>query len=297
MSQNGSGAAPLQPSSGRRAGGAPLDPFALTRINWDRYRDGPDALPHRRIAPRAAPTPLTAAERIAVDAAERLERVEVDAVQLECRTRGSTKGVLFDLRLEYVGDRLDPIPWLSLLVSGGLMLEKLSAAAVPPDSVLLPPWTFPFSSPEKAKEAPCVLVWRAKRRPIDCGRIAADLLLTTRGVSPARVRVSSSECPPLVARQRQDLLSFKRVLQGQTRHRRHLRILDHCVKCGQPLRDPKSARLGIGPECIKSYSAEKRWVAENRTRDTRLSAKPPSWWGTAVTDHWGLSIDRDRTRA
>ena len=136
------------------------------------------------------------------------------------------------------------------------MLAQLERVSVQPDSVLLPPWTLPFATPESAVSSPSVLVWRATRSPMDCGRIVADLLLSVLGVDSSRIRVSASKCSPLEMRRRQDLLSFMHRLQGQTRERRHVQVLNYCIKCGQPLRDPASAQLGIGPECKKSYTVD-----------------------------------------
>ena len=220
--------------------------------------------------------------------AELLERVEVDVVRVEYRTGDESQRVLVDMRLEYVGDKLNGSPWISVLVKGDLLLAELSRATVRADSVLLPPWRLPFAAPEAPVSSPCLLVWRAKRSAIECGRIVADVLLTSLGASPGRIRVSASECSLAETRRRHNLLSFRRMLQGKTRNRRHLEVLNHCVKCGQPLRDPASARLGIGPECRKSYSAEQLWVAENRTRDLRLNVKPLTAWLTAVSEHWDL---------
>ena len=170
------------------------------------------------------------------------------------------------------------------------MLAELSRANVPVDSVLLPPWTLPFAAPGIPVTSPCVLVWRARRTAIECGWIVADVLLATLKAHPDRIRVSASECSLVETRRRHNLLSFKRTLQGKTRELRHVEVLNHCVKCGHPLRDPASARLGIGPECRKSYSAEQLWIAENRTRDLRLNVKPPATWLTAVSKHWELAI-------
>jgi hypothetical protein len=231
---------------------------------------------------------VSIAEKLAVDTAELLERVEVDAVRVEYRAGDDPRRVLFDMRLEYVGDRLNAIPWISVMVRGDLMLAELSRAKVPADSVLLPPWRLPFTGHGGPATVPCLLVWRAKRTAIDCGWIVADVLLAALQADPHRVRVSASECSLAETRRRHNLLSFKRTLQGKTRERRHLEVLNHCVKCGQPLRDPASARLGIGPECRKSYSDEQLWVAENRTRDLRLNVKPPADWLTAVSNHWQL---------
>lgn len=279
---------PRQVPPGRRPARAPAAAYRGAPINWDRFTDGPDALPHRIVLPPPQTSSTSTAHELAVKVAELLERVEVDAVRVEYRASDESRRVLVDMRLEYVGEKLIAMPWVSVLVRGDLLLAELARANVPADSVLLPSWTLPFAAPDIPVSSPCVLVWRAKRTAIECGSIVADVLLATLAANPDRIRVAAIECSLAETRRRHNLLSFKRTLQGKTRVQRHLEVLNHCVKCGQPLRDPASARLGIGPECRKSYSAEQLWVAENRTRDIRLNVKPPAAWLTAISKHWDL---------
>ena len=263
-------------------------PYGVPRTNWDLYKDGPDTLPRRTVAPAPPPPVPTPSNKLAVDVAERMERLEVDAVRVECRVAGNAARTLFDVRLEFVGDRFDSSPWLSMLVNSDLMLSKVTESAQQPDAMLLAPWTLPLVVPVTSGRAPCVLVWHQVESAIDCGRLVADLLLSTLDIDPTRVRVSAFECPPLEAARRQNLQSFKHELRGIAQPRGQLDVLSYCVKCGQPLRDPRSARIGIGPECLRAYSAEQLWVARNRTREMRFTAKRPAAWIMAITSHWKL---------
>ncbi len=68
------------------------------------------------------------------------------------------------------------------------------------------------------------------------------------------------------------------------RRRRWRRVLGHCRVCGKPLRNPRSARLGIGPECMgrggrrrrSYYSRPRVRFASRPAYRPQPPSKPPS---------------------
>lgn|GEM_PF-5980277 len=226
-----------------------------------------------------------------MEAAFRVESPEVDAVRIEVRRNDGSGRALLTFRLEYVGNPAKAQPWLSVHVGGPALLAAIGRAAVQWDGVLGAPWQFPIGTPATA-DAPCVVIWRTLGRPIDYGRFVTDLVQDTLGVTdPARIRAHRDdiEVPRLLPRLVEDPARH-----GVARRYRH-GVSGVCFKCGRDLRDPAYAKIGIGPECIKSYSsADVHWFAmitkaRRAGRRPILQAKTKPSWLDRVRTQWHLS--------
>ena len=254
-----------------------------------RAEDGPDAVPVRHVAKTEAPERPDPWRAHGEEAAFRLTDLEVDAVRVEVLGATEPRRKLLDIRLEYVGAIANARPWVSVVASGPVVLERLAAAPLPWDGVLLAPWTLPLR-PAGEAVPPCVVVWRDPGTPIECGLLAIEIVRDALGVSdPSRIRVRRDEADGPTSVERTRLAGVR-----AKRESRHLYVLASCAKCGRDLRDPVYAEVGIGPECIKSYPAEQVRLRReiNRTlragRPVHLNAKPRERWLSAVIRHWHL---------
>ena len=218
-----------------------------------------------------------------------LTDIEVDAVRVEVLSTAAPRRKLLDIRIEHVGTLADARPWISIAVLSPGVLRRLEWARVRWDAVLRAPWRLPLMKLDAA-EPPCVPIWRDPGTPIACGRLVMSLVTDALEVrDPSRVRIRRDEADGPVLAERTRLVGVR-----ATPMSRHSRILASCAKCGRPLRDPEYAKVGIGPECIKSYPAEqvrlRRQInqAARTGRQAHLNAKPPTQWLSDVADHWRL---------
>jgi hypothetical protein len=260
-----------------------------TPWSMERFRDGPDALPVRRVSRPDQPLRPDRWTAHAQEIGYRLASLEVDFVQVQLATRDDRKRQLLDLRLEYVGSVRDARAWVTLPAQHVGLVERLRPARRSWDAVLLPPWQLPLGLPREAA-SPCLLVWRDPGKPIACGHLVVDLIRDSLGVSdPARVRVKYHEVDQLTVGVR--MANAGRYTDRQARH---IKVLAVCEKCGRDLRDPTYAAIGIGPECIKSYPAAQIRLRREMNRvvragsELRLNAKRPADWLAGVSEHWIL---------
>lgn len=187
------------------------------------------------------------------------------------------------LRCDFVrGDRGEEI-WIAW---PAVSSEEWRRAAQAGAWSLGPGWKMPLTlAPDAPGAHPPVLVFR-ERSAADAAHRVQTLVAGTWGIPEGRARLEKITCTPAELE--------RRVLGEQTVRRLVARSTPRgpavrtCERCGQPLTDPSSVALGIGPECRKYYSAE--ILRAVKTRSVVLpkpSAQKPTAWAQAIRD-WCL---------
>jgi len=184
------------------------------------------------------------------------------------------------LRCDFVrGDRGEEI-WIAW---PAVSSEEWRPAAQAGAWSLGPGWKLPLTlAPDAPGDHPPVLVFR-ERSAADAAHRVQTLVAGTWGIPEGRARLEKITCTPAELE--------RRVLGEQTVRRLVARSTPRgpavrtCERCGQPLTDPSSVALGIGPECRKYYSAE--ILRAVKTRSVVLpkpSAQKPTAWAQAIRD-------------
>lgn len=184
------------------------------------------------------------------------------------------------LRCDFVrGDRGEEI-WIAWASVGS---EEWRAAGQAGAWSLGPDWKLPLTPATDAAEGhPPVLVFR-ERSATDAAQRVQTVIEELWGIPEGRARLEKNACTPAELE--------RRVLGEQTTRRLVTRAMSRgpavrtCERCGQPLSDPRSVMLGIGPECRKYYSAEVlRAVKARSVVLPKPSAQKPTTSAKAIRD-------------
>lgn len=238
----------------------------------------------RKDARKAAvprPVPSSVAARKLTNRREELLRAlrnpETNEIHLRCS--GST-GVLH-LRCDFV-EYLDGQIWVSATSTEAATLKHVlnkNAQSLGSRRNPLRP----------AAEGDTVLVWMSA----DAVEASAWLNRAIRdaGADLANAEIDVIACAPKHRMRRQnDAEAWRRLPRD-----RRGPVARECIRCGKPLSDPDSVRIGIGPECQKHYSPA--LIKARRTGLTTLAhpaAKTgPQWW--LVVQQWVSALTSHRS--
>ena len=189
---------------------------------------------------------------------------------------GQQKKYSLSLRCDLVLDTPRSL-WIALSIVGPAML-----AAVRSDGMytLSPGWRLPLRLLAAHDiELPVLVVWKALDAP-SASLSIRTLLEGNLGVAAGRVRLISAHCSPAEAERRAGVRASVRRVQGFGVGSSAAMSNARCDKCGQPLTDPDSIRVGLGPWCRASYGHEYLQAMRDRVIPTRMSfsGKTPGEW-------------------
>ena len=242
------------------------------------YREPQALTSPKQVKAAAAPVP----SGIAVDLAVALYRYEVDAVEVE-RTSVLGSG---RVRIDKVIDEQKPY-WLST------WLEQ-AELALPGDWKTLTRWRLPLvalNDPSRQLPGLAVQLFADAKAAAD----RAHRMLQGNDPSAGRYQVTVEECSPAEADRRlnaRGLLTRRHGTGGRTGTSRIAEV--SCLKCGLPLSDPASVKIGIGPECRRRIGDDVIQALRNPTPQRRelIGAKRPKQWAIAIRSRF----DQDALR-
>ena len=237
---------------------------------------------------RVPSTPASAdaeAEKWGIDLQLSLSEIETDAVVIDVLSE-SNQDVLVPMRVDFVRRGRRTELWCSALMRA----PKVATVLRTPDALALQDsWRLPLQPAAETAGFPTIFVWpRASER--EAVAIVKDLLFFRLRVNAQRLRITTSSCSPRELdrrlRDRGDLQRLRSRRSTTNRGRRDF-VQRHCDRCGQPLSDPQSVLMGIGPECRRYYSAA---VLEALRNPTTAAVRPGSLtaesWLTTVSEAW-----------
>ncbi|MFF0341566.1 DUF6011 domain-containing protein [Kribbella sp. NPDC004875] len=238
----------------------------------------------RRPAKRQQPAPSGAAARkdwpgLTSEIRYFLSEIQTDAVYLQ--VAGTLGGIVLRLRLDFVdGARKHPI-WLACLVEGEVIRDELLAES---PLVLGRNWSLPLVRPAPDSSPPLVAVWRTSS-PGEAADTVRSVLEGRLGIAAERVHLTRDECTP---RELDRRVTGQAVVQRLRRSGGRKGVVRRsCDRCGQPLSDPESVRLGIGPECRSYYSRQILDAVRRPSADVRRpGSKSQVTWLSAVRSKW-----------
>jgi hypothetical protein len=209
-----------------------------------------------------------------------LNEIQTDAVHVEIA--GAQGGVALRMRLDFVQDLGGPAIWLACLVEGRIVHRELTKEQ---PLTLGSNWSLPLVPAASPPTLPEVLVWRTSSPRAASGVVRAALEQRL-GVPARRVRLRRDSCTP---RELDLRASEETTIRRLRDHRGRKDIpIRACDRCGQPLSDPASVALGIGPECRKYYAREVLAAVRKpgRTPSRRGTKTHSAWIGELLTS-WG----------
>lgn len=171
--------------------------------------------------------------------------------------------------------------WLSLPTRTSGLLKPLLPTR---PSTLSPGWRLPLVGVAADHETPPqLLVWRRDDTKT-AAAVLRSVLEEALELSTTRVTLTPENCTPAEADRRIGArASIARVRAKRSGMGGYAEAF--CDKCGQPLNNPESVRIGVGPECRRYYSPEYfRAMERGSGASTRmlLGAKKANAWLSAV---------------
>lgn len=211
--------------------------------------------------------PPTLAVRIAVE----LHKLEVDAIQL-----GHAAHPQFRLRIDKVSDGSVPF-WLSSWLATP---DDLRAAPSGPLWMTLPDWRLPLTplvDPMSQLPALGVLQFPDVRSATGMAQSIAEARLLD---AVAGSTVAVEECDQAEANRRLGAGVMIDRRRGRSGGGRARFAESTCLKCGMPLSDPESVKIGVGPECRRHLGADVLGAlrSTSRARCHVLGARRPTHW-------------------
>lgn len=232
------------------------------------------------------PPPIVAPVRpsgIAVDVAMALHRYEVDAVEVDRQSvLGSGR-----VRIDKVADQQTPY-WLSRWAATPDQLP-------PPPSqpwMTLTQWKLPLVPITDVSQLPAVAV--LKFQDAKTAADGAQTVLQGGDPSPGRYQVVVEECDAVEAERRLSARGLLARRHGTSNRSGAKRIAEGaCLKCGLPLSDPDSVKVGIGPECRRKLGDDVIHALRNPSPQRRdlIGAKQPKRWAEMIRQRYMSSGD------
>lgn len=210
-----------------------------------------------------------------------LTETDTDRVLVMASASGTTR----TLRCDFVrGDRGEEV-WIATAVTNP---EDWIAASRAGAWSLRPGWKLPLvKAAEVPGGAPMVLVYREASAADAAQRVQA-VVAELWDVQSGTARLEKVTCSPAELERR--VLGEHTVRRLVARATPRGPTVKTCERCGQPLTDPSSVALGIGPECRKYYSTEVLRAVKARSKVIpKMSAQKPTSWAKAIRE-W-LSTD------
>lgn len=226
--------------------------------------------PHVPAAPPPPNTPIPSG--IAVDAAMALHRYEVDAVEVEStEVLGCGR-----VRIDKVADEQKPY-WLSAWV------EQIGPAMEGGDWRTLSQWRLPLvalNEPSRQLPGLAVQLFPNANAAADC----AQHILQGVDQAPGRYTVTFEECSPAEADRRLNARGLLARRHGTSGTGTSRTAGVSCLKCGLPLSDPASVKIGIGPECRRRLGDDVIQALRGPTPQRRelIGAKRPKQWAITI---------------
>ena len=218
--------------------------------------------------PRPRPVKASASVRswasLVTDVALWLSEADTDSLGVEVTSAASAR---LELRYDFVRTMAGVQLWLTAAAPGPAVL----AAYLRTDPwSLTPPGVLPLVPAPARLTAPAVLVWRHST-PQEAAATLSTVLGDGLGVRIERLRVERHQCTPAeLDRRTTDEGTVRRITARRGARRA---AVSQCDRCGQPLSDPVSVQLGIGPECRRYYSQQ---VLRRLQRPGSYSPRPGS---------------------
>lgn len=269
----------------------------------------PPLPPPRRPAAPVVPRPARTWDRVVEDVTLWLSESDTDCVHVEVAARetevsetarseispddtavndsagnkpapGAAQGVSTErlvLRYDFVQAGPKSRLWLTGLAQSHQLLDVYLTAN---PWTLTPPGRLPLTGSHADVVAPAIVVWRHTTAQAAAVSLR-EVLGVTLGVDAEQVRVERRQCTPVEHERRLRDDATVRRLSGRTGRTRI--GVSQCDRCGQPLSDPVSVKLGIGPECRKYYSIE---VIRRLTVPEQAHARP----GTLKEKQWLANV-------
>lgn len=191
--------------------------------------------------------------------------------------QGARKAERLLLRYDFVEAGPKSRVWLTGLAPSPELLESYLAAN---PWTLTPPGRLPLTGARADVIAPALVVWRHATAAAAALSLR-EVLSATLGVGADQVRIERQQCTPIELERRLNDDATVRRLSG--RQGRARIAVSQCDRCGQPLSDPLSVQLGIGPECRKYYSSE---VIRRLSRPEDPHPRP----GTLKEKQWLVNV-------
>lgn len=212
---------------------------------------------------------------LAVRLAVELHKLEVDAVQL-----GHAAHPQFRLRIDKVAYGSLPF-WLSFWLARP---DDFRAAPSGPLWMTLPSWRLPLTplvDPMSQLPALGVLQFPDVRSATGMAQSIAEALLRD---AAAGSSLEVEECDQAEANRRLGagvMIHTRRSSRGGGRARF---AESTCLKCGMPLSDPESVKIGVGPECRRHLGADviNALRSTSRARCDVLGARRATHWVEVV---------------
>lgn len=210
------------------------------------------------------------APTIAVDLVLALHPVEIDAVEL---THPDHPG--FRLRIDKLEDDNKPY-WLSVWISE-------QSLPMPGPWKCLQKWRLPLRPlkvPEQQLPGLGVLQFAQEKAAGEAAQVIASRLL---GEDAAVVKLSAEECSQSEANRRYGIAVLVHRRHGHGGRKRFVETT--CLKCGLPLSDPTSVKIGIGPACRRQMGRDAiraLSVPQGSSRRVILGARASKAWVTLV---------------
>lgn len=203
---------------------------------------------------------------IAVDLLLKLYPVEIDAVEVSHSDHPE-----FRIRVDKLDDEKNPY-WMSVWISD-------QALPIPGAWKRLRKWRLPLKPLDVPKRhLPGLGVLQVADEQT-LGRSVETITSRMLGNDAEGVRLSAEECSQAEANRRYGVTVLVNRRRGNGARKRFVETT--CLKCGLPLSDPISVKVGIGPECrrqmgqdaIRALSAD----AGSRRRIILGARKPATW--------------------
>lgn len=220
-----------------------------------------------------------------------LSDLQTDTVHVEVGG-GRPGNALLRMRADFVVERsrsglgaeypaLGTSIWIACLVGGYRLHEELMPTN---PQTLGRLWSLPLVAPESPPVLPEVLVWKVGT-PVAAADVVTTCLRDRLGLSVDRVKTRRETCTP----RELDLRITGEAMVRRLRFNagRKNPVETSCDKCGQPLSDPESVRLGIGPECRKYYDHDVLAAVRHPNAPIpRRGAQGPTAWLADVRSQW-----------
>jgi hypothetical protein len=190
---------------------------------------------------------------LALDIRAHLESISADdlEIRIPVKAAANTHVPDFVMHVTYVqASTTDVENWIVTFVRKQAVLDDL----LPTNPVTLAEdFGLPFRAPPEICEGVVPLVWRPRSAAQAEARLR-EILEEHLHISPERPHLSLTECTTIELERRLDVSTVTRRLQARRASGSLARAV--CDRCGLPLSDRESVRLGIGPECRKYYLPE-----------------------------------------
>jgi hypothetical protein len=237
----------------------------------ERLARDPGAL--RRAAFDATPSPAPARPPeptgMAINVVLKLHPVEINAIEISHHSHPG-----FQVRVDKVSDEDHPY-WLSVYIHG-------QQPPIPGTWMTLNDWKLPLTPIDTPLQQLPGLGVRQLTDERSAGSLAEQVTVALLGNHASEVKLTVEECDQAEANRRYGITVLVHRRHG-TGGRRRLPETN-CLKCGLPLSDPVSIKVGVGPTCRRNMAADAIHALSNpkSARHVVLGARKPKAWVAVI---------------